>query len=118
VTLEAEMPTLRAFVLEDIAERLAFLADARLLAARQIAAIERIIAAHGAWLDWHDAVLAHGDFDATHLPVSVRTDRCCPLVSVIAGDSVRPVRCILSHLAVSTVKMAVRQPHFPLTVLQ
>ncbi len=65
--LEAELPTLRALFLEEIESRLAFLANAGLLTAPQIRAIERIIAERDAWLDIRDAVLAHGDFDATHI---------------------------------------------------
>jgi aminoglycoside phosphotransferase (APT) family kinase protein len=65
--LEAELPSLRAFVLEEIEERLAFLADRRLLDVRQTDAIGRIIEARSDWLDAPDAHLAHGDFDATHI---------------------------------------------------
>lgn len=65
--LEAEVPTLRAFVLEAIGARLAFLVDRGLLDAAQIDAVERIIVERSAWLDARDAALAHGDFDATHI---------------------------------------------------
>jgi aminoglycoside phosphotransferase (APT) family kinase protein len=65
--LEAELPTLRTFVLEAIEARLAFLTNRELLDAAQTDAVERIIGERSAWLDAPDAVLAHGDFDATHI---------------------------------------------------
>jgi aminoglycoside phosphotransferase (APT) family kinase protein len=65
--LAAELPSLRAFMLEEIEERRAFLAATRLLDTWQMDAIGRIIEERRGWLDMPNASLAHGDFDATHI---------------------------------------------------
>ena len=64
--LEAELPTYRAFVFEYLQEDLAFLSE-RVLSTREINAIWGIIDCCDAWLDEEQALLAHGDFDATHI---------------------------------------------------
>jgi len=64
--LEAELPTYRAFVFEYLQEDLAFLSE-RVLSTREINAIWGIIDCCDAWLDEEQALLVHGDFDATHI---------------------------------------------------
>jgi len=64
--LEAELPTYRAFVFEQLEEDLAFLGKL-VLSTGEIKAIREIIDRFGAWLDVEQAWLAHGDFDATHI---------------------------------------------------
>jgi aminoglycoside phosphotransferase len=64
--LEAELPTYRAFVFEQLEEDLAFLSE-HVLNTREIKAIQGIIDRCGTWLDVEQAWLAHGDFDATHI---------------------------------------------------
>jgi aminoglycoside phosphotransferase (APT) family kinase protein len=64
--LEAELPTYRAFVFEQLEEDLAFLGKL-VLNSREIEAIWEIIDRCDAWLDVEQAWLAHGDFDATHI---------------------------------------------------
>jgi len=64
--LAAEHPTYRAFALEGLATDLDLLGRHTLPAA-QIAALRAAIDAHDAWLDPPHAVLAHGDYDATHI---------------------------------------------------
>jgi aminoglycoside phosphotransferase (APT) family kinase protein len=64
--LEAELPTYRAFVFEYLEEDLAFLSE-HVLSTREIKAIWEIIDRFGDWLDIEQALLAHGDFDATHI---------------------------------------------------
>ncbi len=64
--LEAELPTYRAFVFEQMEEDLAFLGKL-VLSTGEIKAIREIIDRFGAWLDVEQAWLAHGDFDATHI---------------------------------------------------
>ena len=63
--LEAELPTLRAFVRETLAAGLAGL-DACLSAA-EIERIRATVARCDAWLDEPCGRLAHGDFDLTHV---------------------------------------------------
>ncbi len=64
--LEAELPTYRAFVFEQLEEDLAFLGRL-VLSTGEIKAIREIIDRCYAWLDVEKAWLAHGDFDATHI---------------------------------------------------
>jgi len=64
--LAAEHPTYRAFALEGLATDLDLLGRHTLPAA-QIAALRAAIDAHDAWLDPPHAMLAHGDYDATHI---------------------------------------------------
>jgi aminoglycoside phosphotransferase (APT) family kinase protein len=64
--LEAELPTYRAFVFEQLEEDLAFLGE-HVLNIKEIKAIREIIDRFDAWLDAEQAWLAHGDFDATHI---------------------------------------------------
>jgi aminoglycoside phosphotransferase len=63
--LAADAPTLRAFALSDLDEHLAALSVA--FAADELRAIRCAIATHDDLLDVERAVLAHGDFDATHI---------------------------------------------------
>jgi hypothetical protein len=65
-SLEAEFPTCRAFIFEQLEEDLAFLSE-HVLNTREIMAIREIIDRFGVWLDIEQAWLAHGDFDATHI---------------------------------------------------
>ena len=64
--LEAELPTYRTFIIEQMEEDLAFLGE-HVLNTREIKAIREIIDRCDAWLDVEKAWLAHGDFDATHI---------------------------------------------------
>ncbi len=64
--LEAELPTYRAFVFEQLEEDLAFLGKL-VLSTGEIKAIREIIDRCDAWLDVEKAWLAHGDFDTTHI---------------------------------------------------
>lgn len=64
-TLRAELPSHRAFALEYWDDDLAYLAGTQTLAPQDIAALERTVARHDAWLDEAASVLAHGDFDTT-----------------------------------------------------
>ncbi len=64
--LEAELPTYRAFVFEQLEEDLAFLSE-HVLNTREIKAIRGIVDRCYAWLEVEKAWLAHGDFDATHI---------------------------------------------------
>lgn len=64
--LAADWPTNRAFLTEHLAGDLALLRT-HLPDAPGIAAIERTIARHDAWLDADQGALAHGDFDVTHI---------------------------------------------------
>jgi aminoglycoside phosphotransferase (APT) family kinase protein len=65
-SLEAEFPTYRAFIFEQLEEDLAFLSE-HVLNTREIKAIRGIVDRFGARLDIEQAWLAHGDFDATHI---------------------------------------------------
>lgn len=65
-SLEAEFPTCRAFIFEQLEEDLAFLGKL-VLRTGEIKAIWEIIDRCDAWLDVEKAWLAHGDFDATHI---------------------------------------------------
>src|SRR5262249_44147250 len=64
--LEAELPTYRAFIFEDLERDLSFLSE-HVLSTREIEAVWEIIDRFGAWLEAEQAWLAHGDFDATHI---------------------------------------------------
>ncbi len=64
--LEAELPTYRAFVFEQLEEDLAFLGKL-VLSTGEIKAVRGIIDRFDTWLDIEQAWLAHGDFDATHI---------------------------------------------------
>ena len=65
--LAAEHPSCRAFLSEYLEHDLALLAHAQMLTQSQLAAIQRILGEHDAWLDAEQAGLAHGDFDVTHI---------------------------------------------------
>ena len=65
VRLEAEAPTLRAFAVGELDRHLAALSV--LLGAEEIRTIRGVVAQNDAWLDANQAVLAHGDLDATHI---------------------------------------------------
>lgn len=67
VQLEAELPTYRAYIYEHLEDDLALLANKQLLSGSDISNIYRILARYNAWLDEEQALLAHGDFDATHI---------------------------------------------------
>jgi aminoglycoside phosphotransferase (APT) family kinase protein len=64
--LEAKHPTCRAFVHEHLEQDLALLRE-RVLTASEVALVRAILADFDPWLDAEHAVLAHGDFDATHI---------------------------------------------------
>ena len=64
--LEAEQPTNRAFLLEDLDLYLSVLGST-VLTAREVSCIHDVIERHHAWLDGDQAWLAHGDFDLTHI---------------------------------------------------
>jgi aminoglycoside phosphotransferase len=63
--LAAAMPTLRAFALDDLETYLARMAP--FLTGAERRAIPRVVTSHEHFFDAEDAVLAHGDFDATHI---------------------------------------------------
>jgi hypothetical protein len=65
-SLEADLPSARFMMLEDLGERLATLRGG-LLDERAVAAIERAIELHADMLDKDPSRLAHGDFDDTHI---------------------------------------------------
>jgi hypothetical protein len=65
-SLEGVLPTYRAFVFEHLEADLALLGT-QALRSREVAAILRIVARAGPWLDVAQGRLAHGDFDATHI---------------------------------------------------
>jgi aminoglycoside phosphotransferase len=65
-SLEAEFPTCRAFIFEQLEEDLVFLGE-HVLNTIEIKAIRGIVDRFGVWLDIEQAWLAHGDFDATHI---------------------------------------------------
>jgi len=65
--LAGEHSTLRSFAFEHLEADLAALERQRLLAEHDVTAIRGLVEAHLSWLDAHDAVLAHGDFDATQI---------------------------------------------------
>lgn len=64
--LRAEHPSYRAFVSEHLERDLAALTG-QVLSSSTIAAIWRILGRFDGWLESEPAVLAHGDFDATHI---------------------------------------------------
>jgi Ser/Thr protein kinase RdoA (MazF antagonist) len=66
MSLEADLPSARFLMLENLEEHLATLRDS-LLDRRDIAAIERAIELHADMLDEDSSYLAHGDFDDTHI---------------------------------------------------
>jgi aminoglycoside phosphotransferase (APT) family kinase protein len=63
--LEAELPTLAAFALDDLEAHLSSLEAC--LTSSEIEKIRNVITQCDVWLDADHAVLAHGDFDATHI---------------------------------------------------
>ena len=64
--LEAEHPTYQDFVHEYLEQDLALLRE-RVLTAREVVLVREILAHFDPWLDVEQAVLAHGDFDVTHI---------------------------------------------------
>ncbi len=64
--LLGEWPTYREFVDEYWEADLAYLAS-HVLAAEEIAQLERVRAAYDSWLDVERGYLVHGDFDTTHI---------------------------------------------------
>lgn len=67
VALEADHPTLRAFVHEHLARDLAALEAHGLLTPAAVAAICRLADVGDGWRDTGQATLAHGDFDLMHI---------------------------------------------------
>lgn len=63
--LAAELPTLRAFVLDNLEPQLAI--ARRFLTAQEILAVDAAVDRDTGWLDVAPGRLAHGDFDATHI---------------------------------------------------
>jgi aminoglycoside phosphotransferase (APT) family kinase protein len=63
--LRGARPTLDAFALEDLTAHLADLSG--VLTASEIRTIDRAITDGASWLSARDAVLVHGDLDATHI---------------------------------------------------
>jgi aminoglycoside phosphotransferase (APT) family kinase protein len=63
--LEAELPTLRAFVDETVGQDLA--AFASFAPGGDVERVREILDRHDRWLDETDGRLAHGDFDANHV---------------------------------------------------
>jgi aminoglycoside phosphotransferase (APT) family kinase protein len=64
--LEADDPSARSFMLEDLDERLSTLQES-MLDRRDVSAIERAVELHAGTLDGVPSRLAHGDFDDTHI---------------------------------------------------
>ncbi len=64
--LEAEHPAYRDYVHEYMEQDLALLRD-RVLTPSEVALIREVLAEFDPWLDPEQAVLAHGDFDVTHI---------------------------------------------------
>lgn len=64
--LRAQWPTYRAFALEHREADLSYL-RLHVLAPREIALLERVLANYDSWLEIDQAYLAHGDFDSTHI---------------------------------------------------
>ena len=64
--LAGEHPTQRAFVEEHLANDLTALED-HVLTGEQVAAIRAVVDNHPDWLAGERALLAHGDFDVTHV---------------------------------------------------
>jgi aminoglycoside phosphotransferase (APT) family kinase protein len=64
--LEAQHPTYRDFIHEHLEQDLALLGD-RVLTPSEVALAREILAEYDPWLDAEQAVLAHGDFDVTHI---------------------------------------------------
>ncbi len=67
VQLEAEFPTYRAWIDEQLEDDLALLATKQLLNSSDITNISTLLARYNSWLNEEQAYLAHGDFDATHI---------------------------------------------------
>lgn len=65
--LTAEMPTNRAFVLQDLDAHLGSLYEEGFLSRAWVEAIRIIVTRFDTYLDTERASLAHGDFDATHI---------------------------------------------------
>ena len=64
--LEAEHPTYRDFIHEHLEQDLALLRE-RVFTAREAALVQEVLADFDPWLDAEQALLAHGDFDVTHI---------------------------------------------------
>lgn len=71
-SLEADLPSARSLMLEDLGQRLATL-HGGLLDRHEVAAIERAVELHTGALDAGASSLAHGDFDDTHIYRDGRT---------------------------------------------
>jgi len=63
--LTAELTTLRAFALGDVEDQLATVSA--VLTPARVRAVREAVARHDAWFDAGGGVLAHGDFDTTHV---------------------------------------------------
>ena len=65
--LRAEYSTYREFIQRHVDEHIALLADRRILSSRQSTALQEIFHRFDHYFDVEQAVLAHGDWDATHI---------------------------------------------------